>query len=166
MRSWNTTRCKDQSPVSALLQKSIFQTGYHQGIISGTPISDKSRLFFGTAAGRTKKSGAEAPLYHNFYLLRLFILPGIVQARPLSPGLHRIGFEAYFRTRNGFRPRGILLWEKHLTPGHRPKAVYRRGRPTALYPGLVLSHRRAGSLHRRPRQPPSCRSRYFSRLPL
>ena len=84
----------------------------------------------------------------------------------LSPGLHRIGFEAYFRTRNGFLPRGILLWEKHLTPGHRPKAVYRRGRPTALYPGLVLSHRRAGSLHRQPRQPPSCRSRYFSRLPL
>ena len=86
MRSWNTTPCKDQSPVSALLQKSIFQTGYHQGIISGTPISDKSRLFFGTAAGRTKKSGAEAPLYHNFYLLRLFILPGIVQTRPSLRG--------------------------------------------------------------------------------
>ena len=164
MRSWNTTPCKDQSPVSALLQKSIFQTGYHQGIISGTPISDKSRLFFGTAARRTKKSGAEAPLYHNFYLLRLFILPGIVQARPSLRGY--TGSVSRHISGHGFRPRGILLWEKHLTPGHRPKAVYRRGRPTALYPGLVLSHRRAGSLHRQPRQPPSCRSRYFSRLPL
>lgn len=166
MRSWNTTPCKDQSPVSALLQKSIFQTGYHQGIISGTPISDKSRLFFGTAAGRTKKSGAEAPLYHNFYLLRIFILPGIVQTRPSLRG-YTGSISRHISDKERFPwPRGILLWEKHLTPGRRPKAVYRRGRPTALYPGLVLSHRRAGSLHRQPRQPPSCRSRYFSRLPL
>ena len=161
MRSWNTTPCKDQSPVSALLQKSIFQTGYHQGIISGTPISDKSRLFFRHSRETDEKSGAEAPLYHNFYLFKAIYFTRYRSSPSLSPGLHRIGFEAYFRTRNGFLPRGILLWEKHLTPGHRPKAVYRRGRPTALYPGLVLSHRRAGSLHRQPRQPPSCRKSIF-----
>lgn len=146
--------------------KTLFQTGHHQGIISGTPISDKSRLFFGTAEGRTKKSGAKAPLYHNFYLLRLFILTGIVQARPSLRNYTGSVSRHAFGQGNGFRHRGILLWEKHLTPGHRPKAVYRCGRPTALYPGSVLSHRRAGSLHRRPRQPPSYRSRYFSQLPL